>query len=111
VQRVIAYVDGFNLYYGLRDRGWKGFYWLNVQALAQHLLKPRQALVQTKYFTTIVEYPPDRSQRQSTQVHGLHVETNNPATPAWWRSWPSWNRIGRPWSTASSTPSPFLSQA
>ena len=50
MERVIAYVDGYNLYYGLREKGWRRFYWLNIQAMAQHLLKPNQTLVTTKYF-------------------------------------------------------------
>lgn len=35
MERVIAYVDGYNLYYSLRARGWKRFYWLNIKALAE----------------------------------------------------------------------------
>ena len=48
MQRVVAYVDGFNLYYGLRDKRWKRFYWLNIQSMVQNLLKPHQILVSTK---------------------------------------------------------------
>jgi hypothetical protein len=51
VQRVIGYIDGFNLYFGLRETGWRRYYWLNIQALMQSLLKPDQVLVDTKYFT------------------------------------------------------------
>lgn len=25
--RVIAYIDGFNLYFGLKSKGWKRYYW------------------------------------------------------------------------------------
>jgi len=49
--RIIAYIDGFNLYYGLRDSGYKRYYWLNVQSLSASLLKEDQNLVKTKYFT------------------------------------------------------------
>ena len=35
VRRVIAYIDGYNLYYGLRTKRWKWFYWLNVQSMAR----------------------------------------------------------------------------
>ena len=28
MNRVIAYIDGYNLYHGLREQGWKRFYWL-----------------------------------------------------------------------------------
>ena len=47
VKNVIAYIDGFNLYYGLRAKGWKWAYWLNMQALMRLFLKPGQKLVDT----------------------------------------------------------------
>lgn len=56
-QRVIAYIDGFNLYFGLRDAGLRRFYWLNLQALVGHLLKPDQCLVETNYFTARISGP------------------------------------------------------
>jgi len=71
--RVIAYVDGYNLYYGLRARGWRRFYWLNVQALVERLLRSGQMLVQTKYFTTVVEEPADKQQRQAVFLEALQT--------------------------------------
>jgi len=50
-QRVICYIDGFNLYFGLRSKGWRQYYWLDVGGLARRLLLPGQTLVFTKYFT------------------------------------------------------------
>jgi uncharacterized LabA/DUF88 family protein len=50
-QRVIAYVDGFNLYFGLRESGLRRCYWLDLRALAEGLLLPAQVPVGTKYFT------------------------------------------------------------
>ena len=29
MERVISYIDGFNLYFGLRSKGWRRFYWLS----------------------------------------------------------------------------------
>lgn len=34
MSRVIVYIDGFNLYFGLKDAGFKRFYWLDLVALA-----------------------------------------------------------------------------
>lgn len=51
MQRVMAYVDGFNLYFGLKDSGFQRYYWLDVAALAHGLLKPGQQLLATHYFT------------------------------------------------------------
>lgn len=66
--RVIAYVDGFNLYFGLRDKGWRQLYWLNLHLLAQNLLKPGQQLVRTKYFTARISGPKpnDPAAKQAT---------------------------------------------
>jgi len=73
MERVIAYVDGYNLYYGLREKRWKRFYWLNLQAMATRLLKPGQRLVATKYFTTVVKQPEDKRKRQAVYLEALQT--------------------------------------
>ena len=73
MERVIAYVDGFNIYYGLRSKWWKRFYWLNIQKLAQQFIKSNQALIQTKYFTTIVKRPDDKRRRQAVFLDALKL--------------------------------------
>ena len=76
MERVIAYVDGFNLYYGLRDRGWKRFYWLNIRCLIEGLLKPNQRLISTKYFTSLVSptpSDPDKNRRQVAYLDALRT--------------------------------------
>ncbi|MCK5585329.1 NYN domain-containing protein [Candidatus Bipolaricaulota bacterium] len=73
-ERVIVYIDGFNLYYGIRSKRWHRYYWLNVQQLAQNLLKPGQSLVATKYFTSRVSSTsrdPNKSDRQNTYLEAL----------------------------------------
>jgi len=76
VNRVIAYVDGFNLYYGLRSKHWRWFYWLNIQSMVQRLLKPDQTLTVTKYFTSIVDSPPVKHQRQNEFLEVLRTLTD-----------------------------------
>jgi uncharacterized LabA/DUF88 family protein len=60
-QRVIVYVDGFNFYYGLKSRGWKKYYWLDVFKFFSSFLKPHQELVEVNYFSAI---PDHRGQQQ-----------------------------------------------
>jgi len=71
MQRVIAYIDGYNLYYGLRELHLKRFYWLNIQKLAEHYLRPGQGLTFTKYFTTVVKLPEDKRRRQTEFLDAL----------------------------------------
>ncbi len=51
MQRVAVYIDGLNLYYGLKSKGWRRYYWLDVQRLSENLLRPRQRLQFVRYFT------------------------------------------------------------
>ncbi len=73
MRRVVAYIDGFNLYYGLRERDWRRYYWLNLRALSLALLKPDQRLVHTHYFTSVVSYPEDKRLRQQTYLDALNT--------------------------------------
>ncbi len=50
-ERVIVYVDGFNLYFGMIQGGFSNCRWLNVKALAENLLQANQQLTEVKYFT------------------------------------------------------------
>ena len=70
-ERVIVYVDGFNLYFGLRAMGWKKYYWLNIQAFALSLLIPTQELTHTKYFTSKITKPESKRKRQSAYLSAL----------------------------------------
>lgn len=76
MNRIIAYVDGFNLYFGLREKGWRRFYWLNIQLLVQNLLMLNQELVKTKYFTARVIGSPEKQKRQSTFIEALETLSN-----------------------------------
>lgn len=73
MKRAISYIDGFNLYFGLKEKGWRQFYWLNIQLLVRSLLKPDQQLIITKYFTARVTGSPDKEKRQSTFIEALET--------------------------------------
>lgn len=70
-ERVVAYIDGFNLYFGLRDAGFDQSRWLNVKKLVISLLQPNQKLVGVKYYTSRVSNNPDKQKRQSTYIDAL----------------------------------------
>jgi len=78
MERVIAYVDGFNLYFGMKEKGWERYLWLNVEALVLNLLKPGQRLVLTKYFTSRVSgtvRDPGKPRRQNAYLEALQTVT------------------------------------
>jgi len=72
MNKVIVYIDGFNLYHGLVDKGWRRYLWLNVQKMASSLLKFNQELVETKYFTArITVGDAAKKQRQTTYIEAI----------------------------------------
>lgn len=72
-EAVIAYVDGFNLYHGLKDVNLRRGYWLDIPALCRELLKPHQDLVLVKYFTARVKKPRESGRRQGIYLKALKI--------------------------------------
>lgn len=69
--RVAVYVDGFNLYFGLRSKYDRKYLWLDLQALAVSLLRRGQTLEEVRYFTARVRNDPGGQQRQSDYLDAL----------------------------------------
>lgn len=70
--RVIAYVDGFNLYHGLRERFRHRYLWLDLHRLAQRL-RPRDTIVAVRYFTAAVRNDPPALARQQAYLAALRA--------------------------------------
>lgn len=84
--RIIFYIDGFNLYYGLRQRGalitpqhptqkpypshTNKYKWLNIQKLAESL-RPHDEVVKVKYFTAKIRNDSASLNRQQTYLDAL----------------------------------------
>ncbi|SEG00217.1 NYN domain-containing protein [Halpernia humi] len=73
-ERVIVYIDGFNLYFGLMEAGFDYLRWLNVKLLAENIINSNQILEKVIYFTSRVNGNPDKQKRQSTYLEALEVK-------------------------------------
>ena len=72
MKKTIAYIDGYNLYYGLL-KGTK-FKWLDMVALVKGMLRADHELVKVRYFTAPVRtYPHDAPaiERQNAYLQAL----------------------------------------
>ncbi|MEJ7594397.1 MAG: NYN domain-containing protein [Planctomycetaceae bacterium] len=68
--RTAVYIDGFNLYYGLKEKNWRKYYWLDLWAFAESLANGRQ-LVSVKYFTADVGGGGGKVLRQQTFLNAI----------------------------------------
>jgi len=73
-QRVIAYIDGFNLFYSsLRGTKYK---WLDIWSMCSALLQPNQELIKIKYFSAQIGATfsnPDKPFRQKLYLEALQT--------------------------------------
>lgn len=69
--RLMAYIDGFTVYYGLREKGWKHLYWLDYRSLIDRFALDGQVIVGVKYFTSRVTKPADSRKRQTTYLEAI----------------------------------------
>ena len=73
-RRAIVYVDGFNLFYGMKELRFKNvmcYYWLNLRQMVLEMLPEDHDLVQIKYFSSPVQHDFDKAKRQETYFNAL----------------------------------------
>jgi uncharacterized LabA/DUF88 family protein len=74
MDRLSVYIDAFNLYFGMSDRGWGRYLWLDLGALAKRLSKPGQTLVSAKYVTARVRQDKTRARSQTIYLQALEAD-------------------------------------
>ena len=75
VNEVAVYIDGFNLYNGLKDKHGRKYLWLDLESVARRLLRPDQQLALVRYFTAPVRNDPPAQRRQATYLGALRAAT------------------------------------
>jgi uncharacterized LabA/DUF88 family protein len=75
--RVSAYVDGWNLYHGVKAKFGRKYLWLDLVELVRRL-RPQDSVVAVRYFTTIVAGEPAAAANQTQYLRAL--EANNSAS-------------------------------
>ncbi|WP_156371375.1 hypothetical protein [Nocardia arizonensis] len=69
-EKFSVYVDGFNLYYGLKAKSAHKYPWLDLVKLAERL-RPRSTLAKVHYFTALVLNDAQGAARQSDYLAAL----------------------------------------
>ncbi len=76
VERVIGFVDGFNLYFGLREARLKRYLWLDVSKLVSNLCTSQQTYQGVNYFTARISGPGPKHDRQKTLLEAYETLTD-----------------------------------
>jgi uncharacterized LabA/DUF88 family protein len=82
---VVVYIDGFNLYFGIRweamkqgtpdapDPRWYSYLWLDLDRMCRSMLTDRQELVAIKYFTAPIIGGHKKKQRQNAYLDAVRT--------------------------------------
>lgn len=70
-QKALVLIDGFNLYFGIRELKMPRFKWLDIEKLSNNILKGNQKLSKIYYCTARVKENPKKHKRQSTYLDAL----------------------------------------
>ena len=77
MKKTIIYIDGFNLYYRLKDTPYR---WLNLQKLSEFYLNTKQNnIIQIKYFTALVKRVSDNNSniiKQNIYLRAIRTISN-----------------------------------
>lgn len=71
--RVACYIDGYNLYYGIRELKDAKLKWLDVKRLASSCLKEGQWLEQVCFFTSRVKNGREQQRRQNIYLEAIEA--------------------------------------
>lgn len=99
-ERVIVYIDGFNLYFGMREAGFDNCRWLDLKKMVQKLIKPDQSLEDIKYFTSRVSNDPQKQKRQANYIDALESTGVKILYGNYQNSAEECKRCGHTWKTA-----------
>ncbi|MDH6465112.1 uncharacterized LabA/DUF88 family protein [Micromonospora sp. A200] len=67
---VAAYIDGFNLYYGMKNKYGRKHLWLDVVELVRQL-RPKDQVGVVRYFSAIVKNEPAAAQNQLDYIEAM----------------------------------------
>ena len=76
VATVAAYIDGFNLYYGMKNKYGRKHLWLDVVELIRRL-RPNDDVAVVRYFSAIVKNEPAAAQNQHDYIDALKIHNGS----------------------------------
>ncbi|NJP30469.1 NYN domain-containing protein [Micromonospora thermarum] len=76
VATVAAYIDGFNLYYGMKNKYGRRHMWLDVVELVRQL-RPKDTVTAVHYFSAIVKNEPVAAQNQTSYIDAMKVRNGD----------------------------------
>jgi len=69
--RYSFYIDGFNMYYALKNNGYQQYKWLNYHSLAEKVIQNKDTISSIYYFTALTHWKKANMQRHKEYIKAL----------------------------------------
>lgn len=71
MNKVSIFIDGFNLYHGIKILGKQYYKWLNINKLSEYLIKPTDKIISINYFTAKVINNKNKQANQEKYISAI----------------------------------------
>ena len=68
------YIDGFNLYHGIKNIGDNRLKWMNYRILCNNILNKNDTINKIMYFTAYADFEPEKKKRHIQLIKALKTE-------------------------------------
>ena len=78
MEKVIFFIDGFNLYHALANKRFYRYKWLDLSGLAKKFITKNDKIEDIYYFTALATWSPDKVRRHKTfikaqEINGIRI--------------------------------------
>jgi uncharacterized LabA/DUF88 family protein len=74
MEKVIFFIDGFNLYHALDNNRYYRYKWIDLYSLAQKFILKKEKIEEIYYFTALAIWSPDKVERHKTFIKAQEMK-------------------------------------
>lgn len=74
MEKVIFFIDGFNLYHALDNKRFYRYKWIDLSSLAQKFILKKEKIEEIYYFTALAIWSPDKVERHKTFIKAQEMK-------------------------------------
>ena len=73
MEKVIFFIDGFNLYHALNNKRFYRYKWLDLLSLAEKFISKKDKIEDIYYFTALAIWSPDKVRRHKAFIKAQEI--------------------------------------
>jgi len=76
MEKVIFFIDGFNLYHSIANKRFNKYKWIDLSELAKNFITKKEHIEEIYYFTALTPWSPDKTNRHKIFIKVQELRGN-----------------------------------